>query len=180
MRRRALLSTLGTSVTAGCLGNYLHLSRGESRFSIDNDLVPEDFPATLSADILFGLTAKHPPRIRIGFEYTGDESRTFQFNYPGPFGDRNGTAAENSKLVLKYEVNSDDHHDDCWWTEASYNRTAVEHQRFDTGDKAHVEWSVLTHESMDTCYPSGSYRFEDEYLVDGGTYEWGFHLNVRS
>ena len=179
MRRRALLGALGTSVAAGCVGDIRHDMRGESRFTIDNDPVPEDFPAMFSADVLGGLTASHPPRIRVRFEYTGDEERTFQFTYPGPFADIIGTAADGSKLVLKYEADSNDRRDDCWKTETPSDRTAVEHRKFHSGGKAHVEWSVLTHETMDACYPSGSYRFEDVYHVDGGAYEWGFHLHLH-
>lgn len=179
MRRRALLGTLGTSVTAGCLGNILHDTREVSRFTIDNDSVPEKFPAALSAELLSEPTAEHPARIRVRFEYTGDEPRSFRFSYPAPFADVLGIAANGSKLVLKYEGDPGDHHDGCWWSKMSYGGTATENRRFDPDEGAHVEWSVLTHEAMETCYPSGSYRFEDEYTVAGRAYEWGFHLNVH-
>ncbi|WP_423744458.1 hypothetical protein V5735_16215 (plasmid) [Haladaptatus sp. SPP-AMP-3] len=179
MRRRALLGAVGTSVTAGCLGDVLHLSRGESGFSIENDPVPADFPATLSARLLSDETAAHPPRIRVDFEYTGDEPRTVRFNYPGPFADTLAAGPDGSKLVLEYEAERGSHHDGCWWTTPSTGRGATEHRRFSSGDEAHVEWDVLTHEESDTCYPSGRYRFVDRYYVDDSTYEWGFRLRIR-
>ncbi|MFB9806249.1 hypothetical protein ACFFQF_13550 [Haladaptatus pallidirubidus] len=51
MRRRTLLSTLATGTTAGCIGGILGLSSDDSRFSIENDSVPDGLPATLVSGV---------------------------------------------------------------------------------------------------------------------------------
>ncbi|MFH5799255.1 hypothetical protein [Haladaptatus sp. CMAA 1911] len=179
MRRRALLGAMGTSVIGGCLGDVFRFSRGEPRFSIENDPVPAGLTATLSAKLISPETTNRPPRIRVTFEYTGEEDGTVGFTYPGPFADTVAAGSDGAKLVLKYEATADDHHDDCWWATDTYGHGVTERRRFGPGDDADVEWEVLTHEESDACYPSGSYRFSDRYRTDENAYEWGFRLRIR-
>lgn len=179
MRRRALLGAMGSGAIAGCLGTVIDHSKGGSRFSIENDPVSDDLPATFSANVLTGATADHAPRIRVVFEYTGAVARTVRFTYPGPFADTLATAADDAELVLKYEVTADDRYDGCWWASTSYDPSATDRRRFDPGERTDVEWVVLTHERSESCYPPGRYRFEDTYHVDGTEYEWGFWLRIR-
>ncbi|WP_458205351.1 hypothetical protein [Haladaptatus sp. NG-SE-30] len=96
-----------------------------------------------------------------------------------PFADVRSEANKGARLVLEYETEPDDRHDGCWQTHGSGGQGAIEHRTLESGDRTHIEWSVLNHEQNDSCFPAGRYRFEDRYGVDGETYEWGFWFEVR-
>ncbi len=179
MRRRTLLSAVATTTTAGCLGSVLSFSGGSPNFAIDNDPTPDGLPATLSAKRIEKATANHPPRLRVTFKSTADARRTFRFGYPGPFADTVGVAESGDRLVLRYEADPGGTRDDCWQGRTLSGQGATEHRTLDSGERAYIEWSVLSHVENESCFPRGRYRFEDEYGVGDETYEWGFWLRIR-
>ncbi|WP_458188486.1 hypothetical protein [Haladaptatus sp. NG-WS-4] len=148
-------------------------------FSIDSDPVPDGLPATVTADLLATETAKQLPRIRVRFECTADEARTFRFGYPDPFADTTSVVDDGAKLLLQYEATSDDRRSGCWKTRNLAGQDAVEYRTLAPGERTHVEWSVLNHAKNEACFPDGRYRFEDQYGVGGETYAWGFLFKVR-
>ncbi|WP_227353980.1 hypothetical protein [Haladaptatus salinisoli] len=179
MQRRAVLGALAASATAGCLGGVLDIASDGARLSLETDPVPDGLPATLSAELVSTATPEHPPRLRVGFECTADEPRTFRFSYPGPFADAVSTATDGSRLVFEYETESNDRRDGCWRSTGSGGWGAVERRTLVPGERTGIEWSVLNHSGNESCFPPGRYRFEDRYGVDGETYEWGFRLRIR-
>ncbi|SIR21154.1 hypothetical protein SAMN05421858_1843 [Haladaptatus litoreus] len=179
MRRRAVLSTLATGTTAGCIGGILGLSSDDSRFSIENDSVPDGLPATLSATLVSGATAEHPPMLRVTFECTAKFEQTIRFGYPSPFSDVVSADTDGSRLVLQYKPDSNDRRDGCWQSGHLGGRGTTERQTLEPGEKSQVEWAVLNYAKNESCFPSGRYRFEDQYSVGGKTYSWGFWFRVR-
>ncbi|WP_435154585.1 hypothetical protein [Haladaptatus sp. DFWS20] len=90
MRRRALLGAMGTSATAGRIGSILGFSSKRPRFTIEPDSIPDWLPAALDTNLVREVTETHPTKIRVAFECTADDARTFRFGYPCPFADTVG------------------------------------------------------------------------------------------
>ncbi|WP_266077887.1 hypothetical protein [Haladaptatus caseinilyticus] len=153
--------------------------RSVLRFSLEPDSIPNGLPATLDTSLDGEITETRPATIRVAFECTADDARTFRFGYPCPFADTVGVEENGSRLVLQYEASTADRDRGCWQTGTLDERGVTERRTFDPGSRAVVEWSVLNYAENESCFPTGRYRFEDAYGVDGRTYEWGFCLRVR-
>ncbi|GAA0229867.1 hypothetical protein ACFFQF_13555 [Haladaptatus pallidirubidus] len=117
--------------------------------------------------------------LRVTFECTAESERTIRFGYPSPFSDVVSAELNGSKLVLQYKPDSDDRRDECWQSGRLGGRGTTERRTLEPGEKSHVERAVLSHAKNESCFPSGRYRFEDQYGVDDEAYRWGFWLRIR-
>ena len=149
---------------------------------IDQRDLPNDVPVTLSATTSREeITAEHPARLRIVFENTDKNPRTFSFGTNPPFTPKLSQTQSPGLMLLPLDTRYDPVTESCWQPTISddteYVVPSVLNQvTLDAGESIATEldvWGSYRNDD-DICVPIGEYQFEESY----GDFTWNFTVAV--
>ena len=198
---RATAGSIACGALAGCTSGPLR-----RRYRVESDPVPPALNAAIEAQAILTPNRSHPLVVRITFASRADEPTEYAIEGDGRFPFGRAVAANTdpveplvpeggtppptetdrdrdpARVVVAPRGQSQERVDDCWrWTGGSDgDGDAV---TLAPGGSTAVEYAVLNHPENEACYPLGTYRFTQTYLVgsSGATSEtvpWGFSLAI--
>lgn len=206
MKRRAVLTTLGTSTLplAGCTGSGSDDGSGQSPTGDANrevqistvDDVPTDAPLEPSVTVVqSSVTAEQPAQIRVTVQNVADHP-VWNTIVRIPVFDNFTTdeGPEGQRLVLlQPEEQHDTVSEQCWradLTESEYKHAysnVATDIRYGAGESRATEFDIYGHpENANDCLAPGEYPIENRYTIteeseaDEATwqYNWGFRITV--
>ena len=143
---------------------------------------PEQSPFRHKLDFLTQPTGDHPARLQVSLTNADDTEHTIRTNNSGlPFPSRVGKAVEGDATLVLSPDGDAERRDGCW---RAYPKTlpTVETKTLSPGETLSATYALVNHMDTDTCWPTGSYRFSQQYEVDPEAgrveYDWWFAVSV--
>lgn len=154
------------------------------------DQMPAAFPFEHGVEILHQESNEHPPQLRFTLENTSKSEQTIQIStYDLPFAPTRGESQGEAVLFLTY-VGGSGFYDGCWQKDRMLTNQLVVTTTFAPGEDISANREIYNNSENGSCWPLGSYRFEEEYRYRAGdgednvsdfdaTYRWGFTLVIE-
>ena len=143
---------------------------------------PDDSPFQHNLDFLAHPTEDDPARLRLSLTNADDTEHTIQTNNFGlPFPARVGKAVDGDATLVLSPDSDAERRDGCW---RDYPKTLpkVETKTLPRGETLSATYALVNDMDADACWPTGSYRFSQQYEVDpeagGIKYGWWFAVSV--
>lgn len=180
MNRRRFLAALPTATFAvsGCTA--LQDAPGETPTTTDTDTqqlrlanVPDFQTEDISfdAEIVQYPDEENPPRIEVRMTNEG-ATRDFGFGPVPPFSTTTSTDQALSLIPSTREPLGtkkfvpDAPRDGCWRSlHTPFTRSYLQWPEFAAGETISERYTILADPEAETCFPSGSHRFEDTFYV---------------
>lgn len=144
------------------------------------DPAPEHrFAGDVSVSVLDPqVTETSPAKLRLTFEYGGDEKRGLELPF---FSYRGQPAPSTDPGLLLLDSKEYDRRTGCWKKDSDQGLSGpgvMPGKGFEPGEQLRITSYVWADHRYDGCFEPGTYRFEETLEFEDDEYTWGFTLRV--